>query len=175
MWDTPKQLRVKVSPFCSGARGNRNGELAERHAKARCQSARFQIDQRVTHRNTLTPVSCTHISRQCGGRSSPGHSWCRQMQCLKHVLNSRCRGSVQFYTITCRSYHLNLSMSEKEDAPVCDHVEKAWAHWNKLGAPKYSVAPMVDQVMQDSPNNTTYTLVLFRMHYVLLLHLLDVI
>lgn len=66
-------------------------------------------------------------------------------------------------------------MSEKEDAPVCDHVEKAWAHWNKLGAPKYSVAPMVDQVMQDSPNNTTYTLVLFRMRYVLLLHLLDVI
>lgn len=27
-----------------------------------------------------------------------------------------------------------------------DHVQQAWEHWRKLGAPKYLVAPMVDQV-----------------------------
>jgi hypothetical protein len=25
------------------------------------------------------------------------------------------------------------------------HVERAWEHWNKLGAPKLIVAPMMDQ------------------------------
>jgi hypothetical protein len=33
------------------------------------------------------------------------------------------------------------------DAPG-EHAQQAWEHWRKLGAPKYLVAPMVDQVWQ---------------------------
>lgn len=32
-----------------------------------------------------------------------------------------------------------------EAAAVLPHVARAWEHWNKLGAPKLMVAPMVDQ------------------------------
>ncbi len=28
------------------------------------------------------------------------------------------------------------------------HVERAWQHYNRLGAPKFHVAPMVDQVRE---------------------------
>jgi hypothetical protein len=34
---------------------------------------------------------------------------------------------------------------EAESVVVLPHVAKAWEHWNKLGAPKLMVAPMVDQ------------------------------
>ena len=41
----------------------------------------------------------------------------------------------------------NLAKRLKVEAAVADlpHVAKAWEHWNKLGAPKLMVAPMVDQ------------------------------
>ncbi|KAG0631884.1 hypothetical protein M758_1G286700 [Ceratodon purpureus] len=41
----------------------------------------------------------------------------------------------------------NLAKRLKVEAPVAvlPHAAKAWEHWNKLGAPKLMVAPMVDQ------------------------------
>lgn len=37
------------------------------------------------------------------------------------------------------------SGSVGETDSLSQHVEKAWEHWNKLGAPKLIVAPMMDQ------------------------------
>jgi hypothetical protein len=40
-------------------------------------------------------------------------------------------------------------MSTEEEAaaaPRLQHPKQAWAHWEALGAPKFIVAPMVDQV-----------------------------
>lgn len=94
------------------------------------------------------------------------------MQCVKHVLTTCCRDSGLLETSIFRSYCCSLSMIEKEDAPASDHAERAWAHWNKLGAPKYSVAPMVDQVMQYSAK---WVFSLFQKNNMLLLHFSDAV
>ncbi|KAL5714014.1 tRNA-dihydrouridine(16/17) synthase [NAD(P)(+)] [Ranunculus cassubicifolius] len=37
-----------------------------------------------------------------------------------------------------------LSLSKSSDSHTASHIERAWAHWKKLGEPKLIVAPMVD-------------------------------
>eukprot|EP00892_Ulva_mutabilis_P004060 jgi/Ulvmu1/2025/UM120_0021.1 len=64
---------------------------------------------------------------------------------LQHVVNRSCQTPFLCNAVLLSVIRTASTMTDGAEASADEHSQRAWEHWNKLGAPKYSVAPMVDQ------------------------------
>jgi hypothetical protein len=90
------------------------------------------------------------LQRACEGRMRRFYS--AHLLCTRNLKNSHTIAGQKILDFEISGACFSADMAKQETScslrqEPSEHVQAAWKHWRKLGAPKYIVAPMVDQVM----------------------------